>query len=81
MSEDAKENKDKKDEKEEIKSLNEVFKSGEEITHLTVEQLTITNMFEIQAMFELLEEKGFITQDEFIKKLDEISKASKRTIN
>lgn len=74
---------EKKKDKEEIKSLEQVFTEGEDIkvTPITIEQLTITNMFEIQALFELLEEKGIINLDEFMKKVDKLSKASKKTVN
>jgi len=44
---------------------------------VTIQELAISNMLEIEAMRELLPEKGIITKDEFIAKFKKLSREIK----
>jgi len=41
---------------------------------LTYEELTMSNMFQLESMYRILIEKGLITEQEFISKWKEIKK-------
>jgi len=44
---------------------------------VTVQELAISNMLEIEALKQLLFEKGIITEDEFIERYKQLSKEMK----
>ena len=48
---------------------------------VTLEELTVTNMYEIHALINVLESKGIITKQELINEVDKLHKERLKKLN
>ena len=58
--------------------MNEQSKNKETVS---IEELTISNMYEIEAIIRVLERKGFLTQKEVIEELKKLKEERSKKIN
>lgn len=48
---------------------------------VTIEELTVSNMYEIQAVINILQKKGILTKEEILEEIKELTKERNNKIN